>query len=705
MLLEKINAKWFFLGLFFIILFTNISILISLPLYREIFTVICFLFFPGFLILLLFKIKKITHAERFVLSIGLSISFLILIGLIINFLLLYIGCTKPLSTIPISISFTIVLFIIIFFAYWRNKSEIYSLSMKSYLSNINSALFFSPVFFSLLFPFMSFFGTYLMNSYGNNILLLITYIIIPFYIVAIIIFNKKIPQITYPIAITMISIAVLISRSLTSHYLIGGDIYSEYYTSQVVQNNYHWDFITDPSMVMDSLGVSFLPTILHSLSGLTILLIFKFILILIISFYPLITYIICKKFLGSLKGFLASFLLIAQIPFINLLTGQLRVGLAIFFLSLFVMVLFENKYTGFNKKILLIIIGFSVVISYYVTPIIMLLMLFLVWLFQKLLKDEKNKRLTTSIIILLGAFLFFWWGLLSNSSALKGYSSFIISILKNFNAFFIVYQRNPAIQQMLFFSNPSVLTYITTILNDLIFLIIAIGIIYILISRKSNKKFEISYILLMFFSLICLASLIILPYVSMGYAPDRFLIQIFFIICPAFFIGCTYLFNRKKIKIDLKIISILLVLLFLFNSYFVHYIARQESSEIFDLNSQKRDNLYVYDAEVIAAEWVAKNHRENTMVFLGSSTQEGNGIFEYANFSDIKDLEIFSFRYISYFNKGGDYILLRYINLDQGLGYRADNFSFFIMFRLHEYNSYFTNTDKIYDNDFSEIYN
>jgi uncharacterized membrane protein len=704
MIPEKIKPEWFFAGVTLFILLTDITVLASIPFCRGLFTIMCFLFLPGVLLLLLFKMNTMSFTEKFVLSVGLSVSFLIFIGIVINFLLYAIGYSQPLLPIPLTVSYTFVLMILLVFVYLRNKTKIYYFSIKKYVSLVKSLPLLSPLLFALLFPFFCFFGVYLMNTYGNNILLLFFYLMIPIYLSIIVFYHKKIPEITFPIAITMIGLSVLLSRSLTSNYLIGGDIYSEFYTAQVVQNNYFWNLIADPSMVMDSLGVSFLPTILHSLSGFSLLFIFKFLLIFVISLIPLIIYIFCKKLIGPLKGFLGAFLFIAQISFINLLTGQLRIGLAIFFLVLFVMVFFEKNYGEFNKKFLLIIFGFSVILSYYVTPIILFLLFFLVWLFQRCFKKEAINKVTTSIVVLLGTFFFFWWGIFTNSNALKGYSSFIFSIVDNFNKFFIGDIRNPTIQQMFFVKNSGMITYATTLLNDIVFLIIAIGVIYLLIRWKTDKNFEVNYILLMFFCFIALASIIILPYISNGYSPGRFLIQIFFILIPAFFVGCTYLFSRKKLKFDLKIASILIVFLFLFNSYFIHYVAGQESSEIFDLNSQRREFLYVYDAEVLATKWVERNHQNKNTVFLGSVTQEGNGIFEFANYSAIKDLKIFSFRYLDYFTTGIDYIFLRSINLVKGYGYRSNNLSFPEVFLLDEYTSFIENTNKIYDNNRSEIY-
>ena len=94
--------------------------------------------------------------------------------------------------------------------------------------------------FPLLLPLLSFLGTSLMNSQGNNTMLLIMLALIPLYLIFLIIWRNKVAEVTFPVAILMISLALVIMHSLTSNHIMGRDINTEYYVFQTALENHHW---------------------------------------------------------------------------------------------------------------------------------------------------------------------------------------------------------------------------------------------------------------------------------------------------------------------------------------------------------------------------------------------------------------------------------------------------------------------------------
>ena len=117
--------KWFGLVITIIAL-TNITILWGIPVLRQIFGFIFLTFIPGFLILLILKLNRLGLLEKIVLSVGLSVAFLMLFGLALNSSLLAVGYTRPLSTVPLLISFSTATIVLAIIAYIRNKGITFS---------------------------------------------------------------------------------------------------------------------------------------------------------------------------------------------------------------------------------------------------------------------------------------------------------------------------------------------------------------------------------------------------------------------------------------------------------------------------------------------------------------------------------------------------------------------------------------------------
>jgi uncharacterized membrane protein len=126
-------------------------------------------------------------------SVGLSLAFIMFLGLFVNALYPHIGISKPISTIPITMTMVIVTIILSLVTALRGRGILP-------LTSINIGETLSPPFLLLiLLPFLSALGAYLATFYENNVLLLTLMVIISV-IVALIAFGKFIPSKLYPLA-------------------------------------------------------------------------------------------------------------------------------------------------------------------------------------------------------------------------------------------------------------------------------------------------------------------------------------------------------------------------------------------------------------------------------------------------------------------------------------------------------------------------
>src|SRR5690606_26102197 len=80
----------------------------------------------------------------------------------------------------------------------------------------------SPLFLVLcLIPFLSIFGTYMLNVYGNNTLQMILLLILAIFPL---ITLKWIPKKLYPLVIFVLALSLLLHTTLISPYIWGSDI-------------------------------------------------------------------------------------------------------------------------------------------------------------------------------------------------------------------------------------------------------------------------------------------------------------------------------------------------------------------------------------------------------------------------------------------------------------------------------------------------
>ncbi|HKZ42315.1 MAG TPA: hypothetical protein VJ044_15230, partial [Candidatus Hodarchaeales archaeon] len=211
-------------------------------------------FLPGWLIIGSLKLNRLGWVEKAVLSVGLSTSFVMLFGLIINFTIPVFGYTKPLSLVPMVLSFTIAILALGFFASKENKNIISIPRFR--LTTLEKALLLVPS----SFPLLSILGMRHMNTTDNNTTLMILLLLIPAYVVFLSIYQKRTPERLYPAFVFLIGISILLLTSLRGNHVIGSDIHDAYFFFQTTLDNKYWS-VTQPSLIESLLSISLLPSV------------------------------------------------------------------------------------------------------------------------------------------------------------------------------------------------------------------------------------------------------------------------------------------------------------------------------------------------------------------------------------------------------------------------------------------------------------
>ena len=403
---------------------------------RAIFSFIFITTIPGLLIMLMLKVRKIGFWEYFVYSIGLSITFLMFGGLFINWTLPLVGIDKPLSLVPLLVSFNIFLLIFWLIAFKRNKEISLEIKLPK-LSWLNKVFLAIPI----IFVFLSIFGATTLNNNGSNYLTMNMLAGIAIYVFLAVLLKDELNKNIYLFAILNISLALLLATSLRSWYVFGSDITTEYFIFQLTKKNFYWSMLNFPHHPYNAcLSLTIFPTILNLFLNINDQYIFKILYQIIFSFTSVSIFLTFKRHVKTIFAFLASCFFIFTPAFFIVMPMHARGETALLYFSLIFLVLFNEKINPIVKNILFLVFGFSMVVSHYSTTYIALSLFISSWMasfifrktenqkiFSKLYKKinlkengripkNKNYYFRGTLIFLLVIFTFLWYGPLTETS-------------------------------------------------------------------------------------------------------------------------------------------------------------------------------------------------------------------------------------------------------------------------------------------------
>jgi uncharacterized membrane protein len=738
--LKGSNQKRLLLLISMFLLATAVSILLDIPVLRQVLGFAFFTFVPGFLILCLLKLNNIALPEKFVLSLGLSVSFLMFAGLFINTALPFLGYDRPLSTNSVLISFSVIIVILAIIAYLRNRNTSFINMPDFRLNTTEKAFLLLPVFF----PSLSILGMHIMNTTDNNTMLMILLFLIPAYVIFIAIKHKQVPDRVYAPIILLTSISLVFLMGLRSSYIVGADAHMEYYLFRQTLYNGLWQILMyNP---LDAcLSVSILPTIYQSFLNTDSQYLMKILYPILFSLSPLVVYIISRKYIGNHYAFLASFLFMSQSLFLWT-TFNPRTSLAILFFALAIMVLFQNRLGELNKRLLFIIFAFSCIVSHYSTAYIFFFILLFTWLGMQVIpriisyqgkpalslnSDNPSNPtsqatatalnqplvrnlLTSGIVILFFALIFFWYSQVTGVAFDIGVT-FVYASLKSLHEIFILEAREVGGVRTAFgygFWYRDIPSQIHFLFYWLVIAFIAIGVLTTSVKYRhmfafsSEKKRLPSEFLLqkidplfLTITLVCsaiFAVAVAIPFVFMGYDLERALAPMMIVLSPFFVIGGMEVARFLHARRVYLIILIVLIPFFMCQTGSMHEIFRVPQSITLNSEGAQFDMWYVHEQEGYAARWLETKANEEKRIytdFFGGVWLVSQGMIWQSAIYDpsfIEDKKVI----------GDGYIFLRGVNIIGGK-LLCSNLEWH---NLTEYEHLFTGRNKIYDNGGSEVW-
>jgi uncharacterized membrane protein len=614
----KIHSKTIFTGFLLLILLINPIIILGTPsIPANILISLVLLGIPGLLLLSALKIRNINPWEYFVYTIGLSVAFIMFSGLAINWLLPRLNITdKPLSTIPLLLSFDVAFSLLGTIAYMRNRDIALEIKFPR-LDRLNKFFIIAPVVLLTL----SVLGAMIQNNGGSNILSMMMLGETAAYFFLAVSFRDKLNSNVYPWAILWISLSLLLSNSLRGWHLIGWDISQEYEVFQLTSSFGHWAFSNFENAYNACLSLTILPSVLSTFLKINPEYIFKLIVQLIFSTLPLGLYILFRRYSTVLAAFLGSMLFIFQEWFMHEVTTYVRQELALFFFVLSILVLFNKKISKTPRNMLALIFGFSTVVSHYSTAYIALflfLFAYLVNLFMRAIFKDKGRihHISGVFVLSLIAFTIIWNGFVtSNFQNLVDFARANIFTWSNISVSAIMDHLNgrAAFGNLNLspedgFPMGKLIINISRLSKIIVMGFIVLAGAWVTLKKKIIlAKINLEYKILCFGSLLTILIALAFPAVENYYGLTRIYAQAFILLAfPAVLAGVYLLriFSKKYIYLFCAFV----ILSFLYSSGLIFQYFGGDA--YVSLNNSGKDyaEFYTLDTEVKAARWMARNY-------------------------------------------------------------------------------------------------
>jgi uncharacterized membrane protein len=520
------------------------AVLLNIPILREIMAFIYLSFVPGFLILKILKLGKTNLVDTLLFSTGLSFVFLMFVGLLINGSYLF-GVSRPLSTVPLVLGFSLSTTILLIVCYRRNLvDDFVSFRVPLKVTNV----FFFRCSILVLPPVLGVLGALFLNATISMILIALIAVLFALSILS----KKLIPSEFYPLLIFSVSLALLFHVVFTSKYILGFDANLEFYVFKLTQINGHWDFL---NMATSSIGwanyaamlsITLLPVIYSAMTNLSGEIVFKILYPMIFSLVIVVLYRIYESQIGKLASlasvlfFVSSFIVFYGFTPISLD----RQIVATFFLVFSIFILFEKRISTGNRKLLLIFFGVAIAVSHYSIAFIYLGLLFFVFFVSKV-KNKYGQVLNVRMILLISAIVFLWYSLAQ--SPIVTLAQFVQGLISTFSADFLNEASRTGGSSL---SQPvanigSFSTNLTLGVFYITHFFIAIGIIMLILNPKKTV-FDLKYRSIAVLS----GTIMVLSFLVPGFAPslsmDRFYAITLLFLAPLFVMGFSDIFDLGK---------------------------------------------------------------------------------------------------------------------------------------------------------------
>lgn len=635
---------------------------------------------PGFFIQRSLRIRGISFFEAVTYAVGFSIAYLYLVGGSTDLLVFLPQLTRPLTRLNCLMVFDVYTTLLLLIYHMREKGSFIYI-------NFPKVNFFHLSFYIIpfSFPILSIVGVELLNVSGVNTLVLVMLLSIALYTLICSMFIKHLEGFHYEIPIYLIALSLLFMFSLRSSYVIGWDVNLEYKVFWLTESRQFWSMANYPDPYNACLSVTILPTMFQYFTKIDGAFVYKILFQCLAGLLSVTLYFIARNFANRFLSFLSAILFMSTIGFFLELPDLNRQEIAYLFFGLLLLTLFHKKISPLQKKILFIVLSFSIVLSHYSTTYLLVVIfgfscIFLV-IHEKIRihifhMKPQDFTLRPVLVILFIAFAVLWLGEIANTSGAVLFTlDNTATNIKNVNQ----HTANTSIIDQLFFTKTdqppqvllnqevndaskrhspsdasyypeatyagyvptvmykdalplrvssgisSILQFMDEIFVKIIKLLIVLGFIALVVLFR-KRLFSTEYLMISIGFGIGLILLTSIPVISLFYPIGRLDQQTLFLIALPTILFLSLSLRFIPYKIRMPFITGLLITYYLFTNTFIFQLTgvlSGQGPEVFLNNSGLYyDEIYAHPSELASIHWLYANNKEHLTIFADIGSTE-----------------------------------------------------------------------------------
>jgi uncharacterized membrane protein len=609
--------------------------------FRQIVIFVYLSFIPGLVLFKILRLKETTIVDTILFSVGLSIAFLMFFGLAINDLFPMLGISKPLSTIPLAITLSLLMLILFIIDYKRDLSEHSNTSDRTFV-DLGDLIKKSTI---LILPAIGIIGALYLNV---PLLALMIIAIAALYVLSVF-STRSIPIKLYPLVIFAVSLALAVQVLLTSKYIIGYDSQLEYYVFRLTAINEYWRVLLvgiNPGVTADyssMLSITILPTIYSALMDIGGEIVFKSFYPFVFSLVPVTLFRIYEGRIGKSGSLLSVLFFISGVEvFYGLQPLSLdRQIVGEFFLVLSILILLNKKIPVGKRRLLLVVFGAALVVSHYSLMYLYLFYVLSIYALSKI-KGRRDEVLDGKMVLFLHTIAFSWYSF--SISPVTSFSQFLFTVFSRFSSDIF---QTAARSSFVFGSHPAFgsMTNLAGAINWASFFaahfLIAVGIV-ILLFRPGKTQLDPKFRILSILSGVILFLCFVVPNIAPSLNLTRFYAITLLFLAPCIvLVGETILgisesmlkkarsrrsFRKTHSGIKSVLLCTVIVGYFLSQSGFVNLVTGAfPLSYSLDLNRIRTSNdrnleinfhsVYIQEQDVFGAVWLSRNMKASSTIY------------------------------------------------------------------------------------------
>ncbi|MCW4010405.1 MAG: DUF2206 domain-containing protein [Candidatus Bathyarchaeota archaeon] len=602
-----------------------LSIVFNLPILRAVMSFCYLAFIPGFLLLTLIVKEELNWEITSAFSVALSLLLVMATGLLVNTLFSLLSIPRPLTLFPLVGATTIITLSMFTAALLRDRGKLEPEKSPSPFRN-------PKIHLLVVIPLLTIVGAELVNLYGNALLLLVLVVAVAGLLFASM--SKRLIEPKYiPIVILVIAFFLLFHVSLSTQYLIGWDVHTEYYFAETTSLNAAWN-PSLPHQYNSMLSITILPTTLAVFTGTNMQWIFKLFYPLIFTLVPVMLYKAYAKKISSNLAFLAAFFFMATPTFFVQMLGLTREIIGEFFLAGLIVLLVEDKINITARKILFLLFSVGLIFSHYALAYLLVGFLIGTYILSKIFKriDKIAAPLVTAPIVLGCVGITYAWYALGTPAAFGALTNIIRQIYLSIQSG-IPAPGIAGLTPVYFSPLHSVSTYLFLALQ----IIVAIGILKLLLIRRERIKFGSEFSSMAIVSMVVLILCMGVPTFAESLNASRFYHIAQYFLAPFLIVGATAIGSlvakaAKKMahpkdlakslhRAGVVVLSVILVSYFLFQVGFIYQVTDDVPTSIALSRKEIKNwpldlhDLYVDKPEVESAYWVQDNRINQSEIY------------------------------------------------------------------------------------------